>query len=498
MSDSRQRGPRAVWYHWRMHDDFDACYRAVASRDARFDGRFLTGVTSTGIYCRPVCPARTPARRNVRFFACAAAAQEAGFRACRRCRPETAPHAPGWDARADLLGRALRLVNEGVVDDVGVRGLAARVAVSERHLHRLFTTELGASPLAVARTRRAQVARRLLDATDLPVTEVAFCAGYASVRQFNASIRAAYGATPTELRRLGAATTGGAATLSLRLRLHEPFDGAALLAFLRARAIAGVEEVTGGRYRRTVPAGVIDVEVPGVGARLPALRLQARLHDAGDVAAVVRGVRDLWDLDTDPAAAWAVLGEDPVLAPLVAARPGLRVPGTADRFELAVRAVLGQQVSVERATGLAERLVRRHGERLDQADGGLTHRFPSPAALAAADLSGLGVPGARARAVQSLARAVAGGTLSLDGAAGAEAAERLLALPGIGPWTAGYIAMRALRDPDALPVGDLGLRRALAALTDEPLAERAGRWRPWRAYAALQLWTAPTAPRAAA
>lgn len=477
-----------------MHHDFDACYRAVASRDPRFDGRFFTGVTSTGIYCRPICPARTPARRNVRFFACAAAAEEAGFRACRRCRPEQSADAPGGNVHADLVARALLLIREGVVDDEGVRGLARHLAVSERHLHRLFLAELGAGPLAVARTRRAQRARLLLD-KDLPVTEVAFLAGYASIRQFNASMRAAFGATPSELRRSPAAAAPIPEGLSLRLPAARPLDADALLGFLAARALPGVEEVRAGRYRRTLPGGVVEVDLGAAEARLR-VRLQ---HDA-DLAGIVRRVRDLCDLDADPTAIGSALRGDPILAPLVAARPGLRVPGAAEPFECAVRAVLGQQVSVASATTLAARLVRRHGTALAAPDGGLTHRFPAPATLAEADLSDLGITGTRIRALQALARAVADGELVLDGSAEpAEVAGALCALPGVGPWTAGYIAMRVLRDPDALPDGDLGLRRALAARGGDGsaggLTARGERWRPWRAYAALHLWTADATPR---
>jgi len=478
-----------------MHHDFDACYRAVVSRDPRFDGRFFTGVTSTGIYCRPICPARTPARRNVRFFACAAAAQEAGFRACRRCRPERSPDVPGWNDRAELVSRALSLIADGVVDDQGVTGLARGLAVSERHLHRLFVAELGAGPLAVARTQRAQRARLLLD-EDLSVTDVALLAGYTSIRQFNASMRAAYGATPTELRRSSVVAAPPPRGLTLRLPANPPLDADALLGFLAARALPGVEEVDGGRYRRILPGdGVVEVALGTAGAQL-----RVRLAAGADLAGIVRSVRDLCDLDADPAAIGEVLGADPILAPLVAARPGLRVPGAVDRFACAVRAVLGQQVSVAGATTLAARLVRRHGVPLAAPDGGLTHRFPPPATLAEADLSGLGITGTRIRALRALARAVTDGALVLDGGADpADVAADLRALPGFGPWTAGYIALRALRDPDALPAGDLGLRRALAARGGDDsvagLAGRAERWRPWRAYAALHLWAAQAAPR---
>lgn len=481
-----------------MHRDFEACYRAVASRDARFDGRFFTGVTSTGVYCRPVCPARTPARRNVRFFACAAAAEGAGFRACRRCRPEAAPNGPGWDTRSDVVGQGLRLIADGVVDDLGVAGLARRLAVSQRHLHRLFVAELGAGPLAVARTRRAQTARLLLD-QGLAASDVAFAAGYGSIRQFNDSIRHAFGASPTQLRR-GPAAPATPAALSLRLRAAEPFASGALGAFLAGRALPGVEDFHDGRYRRTVADGTVEVLLPVTGGTAR-LRLRARLDAPGGLARVVRGVRHLCDLDANPAAVGTVLGADPVLAPLLARRPGLRVPGAVDGFECAVRVVLGQQVSVAAAVTLAGRLVQRHGAPLGNADGSLTHRFPSPDAVAGGDLSGLGITSVRIRALRGLAAAVLDGTLDLDPRGDRqEAVARLAALPGVGPWTVTMVALRALRDPDALPAGDLGLRRALAALggdgTAAGLAARAERWRPWRSYAAVHLWSAGAVPAA--
>jgi AraC family transcriptional regulator of adaptative response / DNA-3-methyladenine glycosylase II len=498
--------------------DFDSCYRAVTSRDSRFDGRFFTGVTSTGIYCRPICPARTPARRNVRFFPAAAAAEGAGFRPCKRCRPEASPGSPDWDVRGDLIGRALRLIDDGLVDEQGVRGLARRLAVTERHLHRLFVAELGAPPLAVARNRRLQLARRLLTETAIPVTDVAFASGFGSVRQFNASMRESYGQAPSELRGVGHGT-GRPAALELRLAVRSPYDHGALLAFLAARAIPGVEEVTAGRYVRTVAA-------PG-GTAVPdgAHAMTIELIPAGDhvllraggpgprgVAPLVARCRRLFDLDADPWAVRDVLARDPLLAPLVDAHPGLRMPGAFDGFELAIRAVLGQQISVAAASTLAGRLVARCGTPLPETgeDGGPSHLFPTAAQVAAADLSGLGLTGARRRTLEALAGAVAAGEIDLDGGADpAETADRLLALPGVGPWTVSYIAMRALGDPDALPVADLALRRAFAALAPagrnparrnpadqnpagQSLADRAEDWRPWRAYAAMHLWTSLT------
>ncbi|MBA2575592.1 MAG: DNA-3-methyladenine glycosylase 2 family protein [Euzebyaceae bacterium] len=481
-----------------MHPDFDVCYRAVASRDTRFDGRFYTAVVSTRIYCRPSCPARIPLARNVRFYTAAAAAEADGFRACRRCRPEVSPDAPDWDLRADLVGRALRLIAEGVVDEEGIPGLASRLAVGARHLHRLFVAELGVGPLAVARSRRAQMARQLLDHTALPVTQVAFAAGFSSVRQFNHTVRSAHDRTPTQLRAGSGSAGGEALVLRLAYRPPLPFDD--LLAFLAARAVPGVEEVDAGRYRRTVgidgkPA-VLELE-PVPARRHVLLRL--RTADPCRLAPVVQRARRLFDLTADPSAVDAVLSDDPLLAAGVARRPGLRVPGAYDGFELAVRAVLGQQVSVAAASTLTGRLVAALGTPLDRPDGGLTHLFPGPETVAEADLDGMGVPGRRAAAVRALAAAVCAGDVVLDGPAEAGGARQaLLRLPGIGPWTVAYVAMRAFRDPDAMPASDLGLLRALgragAGSRSSDLELRAERWRPWRSYAAMHLWAslAPT------
>jgi AraC family transcriptional regulator of adaptative response / DNA-3-methyladenine glycosylase II len=480
--------------------DFDSCYRAMAARDVRFDGRFFTGVTSTGIYCRPICPARTPARRNVRFFTAAAAAEGAGFRPCKRCRPEASPGSPDWDVRGDLIGRALRLIDDGLIDEQGVRGLARRLAVTERHLHRLFVAELGAPPLAVARNRRLQLARRLLAETAMPVTDVAFASGFGSVRQFNASMRETYGQAPSELRGVGRGPARPAA-LELRLAVRPPYDAGALLAFLAARAVPGVEEVTAGRYVRTFaggtdPSGPCAVSTIELIPRGDHVLLRASGPGPRGVAPLVARCRRLFDLDADPSAVGDVLAADPLLAPLVKARPGMRVPGAFDGFELAVRAVLGQQVTVAAARTLAGRLVARCGTpRAPGATGpqpGPAFVFPAAARVAEADLSGLGLTGARQRTLRALASAVAAGELDLDGGADpADTAGRLLALPGVGPWTVSYIAMRALRDPDAFPAGDLGLRRAFEELGSPAagLSGRAENWRPWRAYAALHLWT---------
>ncbi len=473
-------------------DDATTLYRAVSGRDPRFDGRFVFAVTSTGIYCRPSCPARTPRPENVRFYPVPAAAVAAGFRACRRCRPDAVPGSREWDHRGDLAARALRLVADGAVDDEGVAGLARRLAVSERHLHRTLVAELGVGPLALARTRRAQTARLLLEQTDLSVTDVAFAAGFASIRQFNDVMRQEFGEPPSALRRRGALADrpAEAGPLVLRLATRQPWDADATMRFLAARAIPGVEEVDDGAYRRTLRTaeGVGRVEARADSGRL-AVRLL--LPSLPAVRPAVAALRRLFDLDADPLAVDEALGADPVLAPLVQARPGLRVPGTVDGFELAVRAVVGQQVSVAGARTLLGRVVARcaGGEAGEAAAlEGPSHAFPSPAVVAAADLSGLGLTGRRVDTLRRLAECVADGGLSLaPGADLAQARDRLLALPGIGPWTADYVAMRALADPDAFPADDLVLRRVVTELRADP-----DRWRPWRAYAAVHLWNRPT------
>jgi len=475
--------------------DHEACYRAVQARDHRFDGRFCTAVVTTGIYCRPSCPARTPKPTSVRFYACAAAAEEAGFRACKRCRPEAAPGDPGWDRRADLVGRAVRLIAGGATADGGVAGLARRLHVSERHLRRLFVDELGTGPLQVASSRRLALARLLLEQTELPVTQVAFAAGFASIRRFNDAMSTAYGFPPTVLRggrrpatsRSPAAAHGGeAAALCLRLPARLPFAGSAVLAFLASHLTPGVEEVVGGAYRRTVDGGTLTAAPDATG-----LDVELRLDDVRRVGPLVGAARRLFDLDCDPAPVADVLGADPLLAPALAATPGIRLPGAVDGFETAVRTVLGQQVSVAGATTLAARLVRACGEPLPVPDGGLTARFPSAEALAAADLSTLGLTSARAATVRALAAAVAGG-LDLSPTADRDAATAAFqALPGIGPWTAAVVAARVLGDPDALPASDLALRRA-SGLTTRAVLARSEAWRPWRSYAAFALWARST------
>jgi AraC family transcriptional regulator of adaptative response / DNA-3-methyladenine glycosylase II len=468
-----------------VQEDFDRCYRAVQSRDRRFDGRFVTAVTSTGIYCRPSCPAQTPKPRNVRFYRVAAAAQAAGFRACRRCRPDAAPGSPDWDVRADLAARALRLIADGAVDQAGVSGVAGRLAVSERHLHRVLLDEVGAGPLALARTRRAQTARLLVESTGLPVSDVAFAAGFGSIRQFNDAFREAFGCAPSALRRGEVDARDGDGTITLRLRYRPPYDAPSVLRWYAARAVPGIDAVEGDTYRRTMrlPRGGAFAELTPA---TDLVRLRLTLTDLRDLTAAVQRCRRLFDLDADPSAVDALLGEDPVLAPLVAKRPGIRVPGAADGFELAVRAVLGQQVSVAAARTLCGRLVAQLGE--PYAEGWLL--FPTAAAVAGADLSTLGLTKARANTLRGVATAVASGAVELDAGADRQATEAaLLALPGVGRWTASYVVMRALGDPNAMPETDLVLRRRAEALGIEDLATRSVSWQPWRAYAAMHLWT---------
>ena len=482
--------------------DFDHCYEAIALKDGRFDGWFFTAVTSTGIYCRPSCPARTPRRANVRFFPTAAAAQEAGFRACRRCRPEAVPGSPAWDGRSDVVARAMRLIGDGLVDREGVGGLAAQLGYSQRQLHRILVERVGAGPQALARARRAHAARVLLESSSLSVTEVAFAAGFTSVRQFNDTARRVFARSPSELRRgleAPAGETDGA--LTLRLPLRAPFDGAALLRFLTARALPGVEEVVEDTFRRSLRlprgAGTVALRIADDG-----VRASFSLEDARDLAAAVQRCRRLCDLDSDPVAIDDRLDEDPTIGVLVRAHPGRRVPGTVDGGELALRAVLGQQVTVAYAGTLAGRLLATSGEPLAQPLGGVTHLFPAGAAVADADPAPWRMPAARAAALKTLGAALADHSLVLDaGADPLEAQARLRALPGIGPWTGAYVAMRALRDPDAFPASDAGVRRALEGLGHDgrPLAavRAAVAWRPYRAYAVQHLWGSPARARTA-
>lgn len=458
--------------------DHETCYQAIARRDARFDGRFYTAVTSTGIFCRPSCPARTPKSTNVRFYAHAAAASDAGFRPCRRCRPELAPGHPEWNRRADLTGRALKLIESGLVDQVGVGGVASRLGVSERHLRRELQATVGTGPLQLARARRLWLARLLLDQTALPITDVAFASGFGSVRQFNDSIRQAFDAAPSTLRRRpGGPTTDDAITL--RLASRGPLRWETVHGFLAMRAIPGLEAATDDRFRRNVPGGWIELgPADDTGS---ALIVTCSLDQLSDLSDVVPTLRRVADLDTDIEHIEEHLALDPDLGQRLATTPLPRLPGPFDRFELAVRAVIGQQISVAAARTLLGRL-------LTIVQPGPIHRFPTAEQLAETPLDDLGMPSRRRATITTLARAVADGDVVLDTHVEPDDLHaRLLALPGIGPWTAGYITMRALADPDGWPVGDLALRRSLGVEADE-LEARAERWRPWRAYAALLLW----------
>ena len=478
-----------------MDLDAKACYRAIATRDARFDGRLFIAVKSTRIYCRPICPARTPKRENVAFYPSAAAAQEAGYRPCLRCRPETAPDLGVWRGTSNTVSRALALIEKGGLDGADVEALADRLGVGERQLRRLFRRHLGASPIAVAQTRRVLLAKHLIHETRLPMSEVALAAGFGSIRRFNETFQQLFGRAPSTLRRgIGAASPGPAGEVAILLPYRPPYDWPAMLAFLRARAIPGVEVVGRDDYARTIEVAGAHGTVAVQPATGNALRATIQFPQLSALPTIVARLRRVFDLIADPEVIGAHLSEDSRLAPLVAARPGLRVAGAWDGFELAVRALLGQQITVAGAATLAGRLVAAYGKPLAGGVEGLSHVFPGPERLADADLSSLGLTRARAAALGSLARAVVadpqifGPRQSLDAAV-----LKLRALPGIGEWTAQYIAMREMREPDAFLAADIGLMRAMADRQGRrpspgALLARAERWRPWRAYAAQHLW----------
>ncbi len=483
-----------------MELDGNTCYRALETRDPRFDGRFFTAVKSTGIYCRPICPAATPKRKNCTFMPSAAAAHEAGYRPCLRCRPEASPGTPAWGGTSATVSRALGLIAEGALDESSVDDLATRLGMGERHLRRLFVKHLGAAPMAVAQTQRILFAKKLINETDLPMTEVALSAGFSSIRRFNDALLKTYGRSPRELRRADAWSGKPASSAEMRLKLpyRPPFSWTGLLCFLAPRAIPRVEFVGGDFYQRTLEientTGLIDVRaVEGADHLLATIRLSR----AVPLIRLVERLRRLFDLGADPVVVSRHLGRDSRLKKAVRRSPGLRVPGAWDGFELAVRAILGQQISVKGATTLAGRLVAKYGREIQLPEIGGEDApqmlFPRPEALADNDLGGIGLTGARVKAIRALAAAVASGELDISASTSLEeSVARLRNLDGIGDWTAQYIAMRALGEPDAFPASDLGLRKALA--TGETLPSPAAveamaeSWRPWRSYAAMHLW----------
>ncbi|MCB8943640.1 MAG: DNA-3-methyladenine glycosylase 2 family protein [Ardenticatenaceae bacterium] len=475
-----------------MELNHEHCYAIVKSRDERYDGRFFTGVLTTGIYCRPICPAPRPKAENVRFFVSAAAAEEAGLRPCLRCRPESSPGTPDWVGTSATVNRALRLIGEGVMDEHDLPELASRLHVGTRQLHRLFVQHVGASPVTVAQNRRVLFAKKLITETTLPMTEIAFSAGFSSIRRFNDVMQKVYGRSPTTLRKEGTRPRPQA-ELQLKLAYRPPYDWQAILQFLGARAIPGVEWVDGDQYRRTVKMGeAVGTILVAHEAAKHNLLLTISPNLSRSLIHIVDRVRHLFDLRADPMVIGEHLAQDARLAPLVARRPGLRVPGAWDGFEVAVRAILGQQVSVKGATTLSGRLVAACGTLLEGSDPHLTHLFPTPERLSEADLSGLGLTGQRIVAIQALARAVHEGELVLGTAVSLDdLIAQLVPLPGIGDWTAHYMAMRVFGEPDAFPAGDLVLRKAVGdgtAVTAKQLQQMAEAWRPWRAYAAMQLW----------
>ncbi|TLS44984.1 DNA-3-methyladenine glycosylase 2 family protein [Streptomyces montanus] len=485
-----------------MHTDTERCVRAVQSKDARFDGWFFTAVLTTRIYCRPSCPVVPPKPENMTFYPSAAACQQAGFRACKRCRPDTSPGSPEWNQRADVVARAMRLIGDGVVDREGVPGLATRLGYSTRQIERQLLAELGAGPLALARAQRAQTARLLIETTPVPMAEIAFAAGFSSIRTFNDTVREVFALSPSELRarvpknRTNSPNTPG--VLTLRLPFRAPLNPDNLFGHLVATAVPGVEEWHDGAYRRTLrlPYGhgvvALTPQPDHIGCRLT-------LSDMRDLPVAISRCRRMLDLDADPVAVDDQLRTDPLLAPLVDKAPGRRVPRTVDEAEFAVRAVLGQQVSTAAARTHAARLVTAHGEAVDDPEGGLTHLFPSTEALAALDPEALAMPATRRATLTTLVRQLADLTLHLGVESDwEETRARLLALPGFGPWTVDVIAMRALGDPDAFLPTDLGVRRAAQELglasTPVALTAHAAAWRPWRAYAVQYLWATDNHP----
>ena len=475
--------------------DWQACSQARLSRDARFDGKFFIGVRTSGVYCRSICPAPTAKEKNVRYFPTAAAAAEAGFRPCLRCRPECSPGTPAWMGTSNTVSRALRLIDESGLEDGGIEALAGRLGVGARHLRRLFLQHLGATPSAVARTRRLHFAKKLIDETSLPMNQVALASGFGCVRRFNSGIRDVYERTPMQIRQLARQkTTQPQDQYVFRLRFRPPYHWQGMLEFLAARATPGVETVESGSYRRSISlngkVGYFEISLEE-GTHTLIARIQ--FADPRALFFIVERIRAMFDLNADWSSIAAALRVDRTLLKRLDAEPGMRVPGCWNGFELATRAVLGQQITVKGATALAGRLAKAFGKPFSAC--GLSHIFPTPEVLAEANLASIGLTRARAGTIHSLARAFCDRQINFEGVTDVDAfLERLRGIPGIGEWTAQYISMRALREPDAFPAADIGLLRAMEIKTPRELERRAEAWRPWRAYAAMYLWTA-TEPR---
>ena len=476
-----------------MDLDWRICSRARLSRDARFDGKFFIGVLTTGIYCRPICPARRAKEKNVRYFPTAAAAAEAGFRPCLRCRPECSPGTPAWAGTQTTVARALRLIGEFGLGDGGVELLAERLGVGSRHLRRLFLKHLGATPRAVAQTRRLHFAKKLIDETRLPMIQVALVSGFGCVRRFNADIRKVYHRAPTQIRALARQIVSQPENQYLfRLNFRPPYDWRAMLSFLAARATPGVEVVDQAKYCRSISVngshGYFEVSPD---EKSDALAVRVQFDDPRSLFVIIERIRAMFDLNADWLEIVRSLRSDPALAGRVQSNPGVRVPGCWNGFELATRAILGQQITVRGATALAGRIVQAFGQPFTvAADGRLTHLFPTPEVLADANLVGVGLTKARARTIHALANAVCDGHISFEGIVESISfLARLRGISGIGQWTAQYVAMRALGEPDAFPSGDVALLRALDLKSGRELERRAEAWRPWRAYAAMYLWS---------
>lgn len=473
--------------------DWQVCSRARMSRDPRFDGKFFIGVLGSGVYCRSICPAPTAKEKNVRYFPTAAAAAEAGFRPCLRCRPESSPGTPAWLGTSNTVRRALRLIGESGLDDGGLEGLADRLGVGSRHLRRLFVQHLGAPPSAVAQTRRLHFAKKLIDETRLPMGEIAMASGFGCVRRFNAAVRKTYRRTPTQIRRLARQTTIHPENqYRFHLPFRPPYHWRAMLAFLADRATPGVEAVEHDRYRRSISLngchGYFDVSLD---EGLDALSVHVQFADSCSLYSIIERIRSMFDLNADCGIIAQVLQSDPELSPRIQAGPGIRVPGCWNGFELATRAILGQQITVRGATALAGKIARSFGQPFLVAEK-LTHLFPTPEVLAEATLTRVGLPQKRAETIRALARAVCDGEIQFEGILDSDAfLARLRQIPGIGHWTAQYVAMRALGEPDAFPSADLGLLRALRLGSSQEMERRAEAWRPWRAYATMYVWSIP-------